>query len=248
VTRFMALFQDTSPDNIGPIRSARPYYVSWALGFDAGYAHVGGSPDGLAFIRSAGARDLDQFANSGAYHRINTRSAPHNVYTGIQTLTDLAISKGYTTSTFTGFARKAVAPSAAPNAKSIDLALSGYYYNPHFDYNAATNSYNRNEAGAPQIDQNNGKQLSPNVVVALVTPLGQGALDSSGAYYSAYNVVGGGTAYIFQDGVVTIGQWSKPNDKTNLSFTDQAGAPLTLNPGQTWLTAVSSAGAISYAP
>ncbi len=248
VTRFMALFQDTAPDNVGPIRSARPYYVSWALGFDAGYAHVGGSTDGLADIRAWGARDLDQFANSGSYHRIDTRSAPHNVYTGIPTLNQLEVAKGYTTSKYSGFVRKTPAPSKLPTARSLDFSLSGYYYNPHFDYNPATNSYNRSEAGAAQTDQNNGQQLSPTVVVALITPLGQGALDSSGAYYSDYSVTGSGAAYIFQDGLVTVGQWNKASNPDPISFSDAAGKPLGLNPGQTWLTAVQSANGVSYTP
>ncbi len=248
VTRFMALYQDTAPDNVGPIRSARPYYVAWALGFDAGYAHVGGSPDGLADIKAWGARDLDQFANSGSYHRIDTRYAPHNVYTGIPTLNQLEAAKGYTTSTYTGFTRKPAAPSKAPTARSIDFALSGYYYNPHFDYNAATNSYNRSEAGAAQTDENSGQQLSPNVVVAMITPLGQGELDSSGAYYSNYTVVGSGAAYIFQDGDVTTGQWTKSANNSPITFTDSAGKPIGLNPGQTWLTAVNSDAGVSYTP
>src|SRR5262249_15833287 len=86
ITRFLALYQDTTPDNVGPIRSARPYYEQWALGFDAGYAHVGGSPEALNDIKAWGVRDLDQFYNSGSYHRISSREAPHNVYTGITTL------------------------------------------------------------------------------------------------------------------------------------------------------------------
>ncbi len=248
VTRFMALYQDTAPDNIGPIRSARPYYVNWSLGFDAGYAHVGGSPDGLQAIKDLHVRDLDQFFNSGAYHRIDTRDAPHNVYTGVPTLTDLQVSKGYTTSNYSGFVRKVAAPNPAPNAKTVDLSLSGYYYNPHFDYNPASNSYGRSEAGAPQTDQNTGQQLSPNVVIAMVTPLGQGELDDSGAYYSNYTVIGSGAAYVFQDGVVTIGQWNKVSPTAQITFTDAAGKPIGLNPGQTWLTAVSSSNGITYAP
>ena len=248
VTRFMAVYQDTTPENIGPVRSARPYYVSWANGYDAGYAHVGGSADGLADIRAWGVRDLDQFANGGSYHRINTRSAPHNVYTGVPTLNQLEASKGYTTSNYTGFVRKVSAPSKVPTARSIDFALSGPIYNPHYDYNATTNTYNRSEAGAAHTDQNTGQQLSPNVVVALVVPLGRGALDSSGAYYSDYTVTGSGAAYIFQDGTVTTGQWNKASNAASLSLTTANGQPLPLNPGQTWLTAVTSPSGVSYTP
>jgi hypothetical protein len=249
VTRFLALYQDTAPDNVGPIRSARPYYVQWELGFNAGYAHVGGSPDALADIKAWGVRDLDEFANGGSYHRITSRVAPHNVYTPISTLNQLEAGKGYTTSTFTGFVRKPEAPTKTPpTAKTIDLTLSGPVYNAHYDYNAATNAYARSEGGAAQIDANTNQQIAPKVVVAMVVPETQGALDASGAYYSDYNVIGSGPVYVFQDGTVTIGQWTKSSNTAQITFTDASGKTLPLDPGQTWLTAVSKATNVAYAP
>jgi len=275
VTRFLALFQDTTPTNVGPIRSARPYYVQWALGFDAAYAHVGGSPDALADISSWGVKDMNQFSNGGYYHRTSDRAAPHNVYTGIDTLNQLEAKKGYT-STYTGFARKTEQPYKAPapvstpatntqtstgktkTAKppapvdtrtpvtSIDFSLSGYTYDPHYDYNATTNSYNRTEAGEAHMDANTGTQLSPKVVIAMVVPMSRGALDSSGAYYSDYNPIGNGTAYIFQDGTITTGQWNKASNGGALTFTDSSGVPLPLNPGQAWISAVTSTSSVKY--
>jgi hypothetical protein len=249
VTRFLALYQDTSPANVGPIRSARPYYVQWALGFDAGYAHVGGSPDALADIKAWGVRDLDQFANGSYYQRITTRAAPHNVYTSIAKLNQLEDSKGYTSSTFTSFPRKKEAPTKQPpTAKTIDLTLSGPLYNAHYDYNAATNSYNRSEAGAPHIDANTNTQISPKVVIAMVIPESNGALDASGAYYSDYASIGSGQVYVFQDGTVTTGQWTKSGNASQITFTNASGQPISLNPGQTWLTAVSATTKVSYSP
>lgn len=248
VTRFVALYQDTSPNNVGPIRSARPYFEEWMLGFDAGYAHVGGSPQGLADIKTWNVRDLNQFYNSAYYHRISSRPAPHNVYTSISDLNKLEAQKGYTHSTFTGFPRKKESPSKNPNAKTINLTLSGPAYNVHYDYNAATNSYNRSEGGAPQIDANTNKQISPKVVIAMVIPEHSGSLDSSGAYYSDYAVIGSGPVYVFQDGTVTTGQWSKTSRTSQITFTDASGQPIKLNPGQTWLTAVTSTGHVGYEP
>jgi len=244
ITRFLALYQDTAPENVGPIRSARPYYVQWAMGFDAGYAHVGGSPEALASIRTWGARDLDQFFNAGAYHRIAERAAPHNVYTSIAALNQLESAKGYATSTYTGFPRKKPTPSKAPTAKTIDFKISGPIYNVHYDYNPATNSYNRSVGGAPHIDANTNSQLSPKVVVAIVMPYGL----AGDGYHSIYQSLGSGQAYIFQDGNVTIGSWSKPDVKSQITFTDANGKPIPFNPGQTWLTALGSNSAIAYTP
>jgi len=248
VTRFLALYQDTSPGSVGPIRSARPYYIQWAMGFDAGYAHVGGSPAGLADIKAWGTHDLDTFANAAAYQRIASRAAPHNVYTSINRLNQLEVSKGYTSSTFTSLPRKKAAPAKTPTAKSINMTLSGPVYNVHYDYNAATNSYNRSEGGAPQVDANTNAQISPKVVIAMVIPETSGALDASGAYYSNYASIGSGTVYVFQDGTVTTGQWAKAGNSAQITFTDAAGKPLALDPGQTWLTAVTDTSKVSSSP
>jgi len=268
VTRFMALYQDTAPSYIGPIRSARPYYIEWAMGFDAGYAHVGGSPDGLHDIKVWDTRDLDQFYNAGSYHRISSRYAPHNVYTSVDTLMKLEKSKGYTSSNFTGFARKASQPYKPPRtvktadgqtkkisqdkrtpANTINLTFSGYYYDSEFKYQPKTNDYLRYEAGKVHTElSSSGKKsyITPNVVVAMVVPRQNGALDTSGAYYSDYNAIGSGTAYVFQDGTVQKGSWRKTSRTAALEFLDTAGQPLKLNPGQTWISAIASSADVSY--
>ncbi|HEX7368504.1 MAG TPA: DUF3048 domain-containing protein [Candidatus Saccharimonadales bacterium] len=249
VTRFMALYQDTQPDYIGPVRSARPYFISWALGFDAAYAHVGGSPQGLQDIKNWGVKDLDQFSNSSAYERISTRYAPHNVYTSIAQLSAIEQKRGYTTSTFTGFARKPDSPSKTPNATSINMTFSGYYYNTGYTYDAATNSYKRSEEGQPHMElSKTGQQtqITPKVVVAMVVPWSQGSLDTSGAFYSDYATIGSGTVYVFQDGTVETGTWSKTSNTAPLTFTDASGKPLQLNAGQTWVAAIASTGDVTY--
>lgn len=246
ITRFLALFQDTAPENIGPVRSARPYYVQWAMGFDAGYAHVGGSPEALANIRTWGAKDLDQFANGGSYRRVAERAAPHNVYTSTAALNQLEASKGYGTSTYTGFARTKgkPAPSKTPAAKTVDIRISGPLYNVHYDFIPATNSYNRSEASAPHIDANTNTVISPSVVIAIVLPY---SIANDG-YHSQYQTLGTGQAFIFQNGNVTSGTWTKADNKSQITFKDAAGKVIALNPGQTWITAVGDAGSVSYAP
>jgi hypothetical protein len=249
VTRFMALYQDSQPSYIGPVRSLRPYYLQWCLSFDCAIAHVGGSPDALNDVTDWNAKNLDQFYNAKAYWRISSRYAPHNVYTDASHLSGIETSKGFGAASYTGWARKADSPSKTPTASSLDFSLSGYYYNPHFDYDLATNSYKRSESGAPhmEVDENGVKtQISPKVVVAMVVPLGQGELDSSGAFYSNYQATGSGQAYIFQDGTVATATWNKLNNNAPILLRDATGKDIALNRGQTWVTAVSTAGRVTY--
>lgn len=242
ITRFLALYQEASPSNIGPVRSARPYYVDWARGYDAAYAHVGGSPDALAKIKTEGIRDLDQFHNAGSFRRISQREAPHNVYTTGDNLRQLASGKGWNSSTFTGLSRKKEAKAAAPTAIAIDIGISGPTYNVHYDYDASCNCYPRKLAGAPHSDGDSGKQIAPKVVVGLVTPYG---LMADG-YHSTYTTTGTGAVKIFQDGTVTEGTWKRDTTVSQYTFSDANGKPIALNPGQTWFTAVGSPAAITH--
>lgn len=253
ITRFLSLFQDASPQYIGPVRSLRPYYIDYAAPFGASIVHVGGSPDALATVQNGNYRNLDEFAYGSYFHRISSRDAPHNVYTSFSELDKLNQSKGYTSSTFTSWPRKADKKLVTPTAKTIDFAISSPDYYAHYEYNAGTNSYDRSEGGAPHLDltsadDTGGTRLSPKVVIAMVVPLSQGALDASGAYYSDYADLGTGTTYVFQDGGVTVGQWSKPDSGTQISFTDSTGKPIKFNAGQTWISLVANTGEVTYAP
>ena len=243
ITRFLALYQEDQPEYIGPVRSVRPYYLDWLQGFDAPIAHAGGSNDALAKIKTDKVKDLDQFANAKAYQRVNSRYAPHNLYTSAAKLDALKESKGFGTSEFTGFVRKAKEePSKAPTATTLDFEISGFYYNPRYVYDAGTNTYKRSEGGKPHTDEKTGNQIAPKVVIANI--MAYSVIDSVG--HSGYNTVGSGKSFIFQDGTVTIGSWKKTSSKSQMQFLDANGADIKLNPGQTWISAVGNAAGVKY--
>jgi len=242
ITRFLTLFQDSEPDYIGPVRSVRPYYIQWLSGFNASVAHVGGSADALNKLKQWGIKDLDQSFNPGAFWRISSRFAPHNVYTSIAKLRELQVQKGFMQSTYTGFPRKTDAPSVTPTARSIDFNISGALYNPHFDYDRATNSYKRSEGGKPHVDEKTNIQITPKVVVGLVLQQGNAGI------YTTYETIGSGQAFIFQDGVVTPATWRKTANEQQFTFSDPSGAPIKFNPDQTWISAVGGADRIGFQP
>lgn len=249
ITRFLAIYQDEQPDFVGPIRSSRPYYLRWVLPFNAGYAHVGGSPQALADIKTLGVRDLDQYYNEKTYDRVNGREAPHDVYTSLSRLITLEKAKGYGTSVYTGFPRKEEAAASKPEATTIDFTISGPAFSAHYDYEQSTNSYKRSQAGAPHLvkDKSGGQTpLKPKVVIAMVVPKSDGVLTTKGAAYTEYQTTGSGQLYVFQDGMVQTGSWSKDGDKAQVVFSDSSGKPLSLNAGQTWISVVGLNGDVNY--
>lgn len=247
ITRFMAVYQEQQPTNIGPIRSARPYYVRWAAGHNASYLHSGGSPEALALIRSLGVKDLDHGAlGTSIASRVSTRFAPHNVYSNMATIDAKNVELGYTTVDTTAFTRKEAEPSTSTSpatASTIDFNISGFLYNTSYTYDAASNSYARTMAGQPHTDQESGKQITPEVVVALVMSY---SIHPNGIH-SVYGSVGTGEATIFQDGKVQQATWRKTSDSAPLELINAAGELVALNPGQTWFTAIAP-GRLSFTP
>jgi hypothetical protein len=235
ITRFIALYQETRPGLVGPVRSVRPYYVEWAAAYDPAVAHIGGSARALQMIRSGNyGVDIDQFFNAGAYWRASDRYAPHNVYTNFDRLDALTTSKGKTSSTFTPIPRKEDQKSKAPNATHINLPISSAWYNIDYDYDAASNSYVRKIGGEAHLDREGG-QIQPRVVVAIEVVMTRGFEDGN---REQITTTGSGKAYVFQDGVVTEATWQKPDAKAQLSLVGVDGKPISLNRGQTWITAL----------
>ncbi len=246
ITRFLTLFQEATPQYIGPVRSLRPYYIDWANGFDAAIAHVGGAPKALKQIRNGG-KDLDQFFNAGAYWRISSRPAPHNVYTSFKNLDKLNRQKGYKHSKFTSWPRKAESPRQVPKASTIKIGISGPEFNIIYTYNKDGNNYTRKEGGVAHLSTSSAnpksaKVIRPKVVIAMVVPFG---LDRDG-HHSDYDTLGRGFAYIFQDGGANKVTWVKKDRTSQIKFLDAEGNPVALNAGQTWVTVIDSKGDVGY--
>jgi hypothetical protein len=243
ITRFLTLHQEDKPQLIGPVRSVRLYYVEWAAPYNASIAHVGGSLFALNEVRNGNYRDIDQFFNSASYWRATDRYAPHNVYTSFEKLDALNASKGYTTSSFTGFPRQDGKASKAPNATSISLTISGPLYDSTYAYDASANNYKRSEGGEPHLDREKG-QITADVVVALKVDM---TLILEDGYREQITTTGSGVADIFENGTVQEVTWHKDSRAGQLYFTDASGKSVSLNRGKTWITAIpNGSGNVSW--
>ena len=238
ITRFLTLFQQHKPQLIGPVRSLRMYYVDWLAPYQASVAHVGGSHASLQEIRGGNYRDIDQFFNGGSYWRANDRRPPHNVYTSFEKLDALNAGKGYKSSQFTSFARADGKASDKPNATSIDINFSSSWYNTHYDYDKASNTYLRSIGGQASNDREEGR-LAPSVVIAL--HVNETTVMEDG-WRQSIVTNGTGTATVFQNGTAAECTWHKNDRFSPLELIDAAGKPVALNRGQTWIAAVPNSG------
>lgn len=243
ITRFLTLHQQDKPQLIGPVRSLRMYYVDWLAPYNASVAHIGGSAAALAEVRNGKYRDIDQFFNAGSYWRASDRYAPHNVYTSFEKLDALNTKKGYTTSNFTGFLRTDGKPADPPTATNITINISGPLYNTSYTYDATNNRYNRNLAGKPHTDREDGT-ITPSVVIAMKVDMHRVFEDG---YREEIKANSTGQAVIFQNGTATEVTWKKPSREAQISFVGTDGKEVELVRGQTWISAVPiSTGSVSW--
>lgn len=247
LTRFMAIYVPGIIPNataIGPVRSARLYFVQWAMEFRGLYVHAGGAPQALeALQQTTSLVDVDAlFRNKSAYFtRVSQRNAPHNLYTDSaaleRALRDLA-PEPFTDPTI-GFLFKTDAPpDARPPSKRIEYFFI-YREDPAgWTYDPATNSYLRLRRGRPAIDAVTGQQLRAKNVVVMEVPEAPIPDDDKGRIEQ--KVIGSGRARVFLDGVEREVMWRKNSPEGRLMFLDASGNEIAFNPGQIWIVALPS--------
>ena len=97
-TRLMALFKGVDVEKIGPVRSARHYFLDYAMENDAIYAHFGQSPQAESDIKKYSINDINGIAEDGTtFWRVKDKSAPHNAVTSTEKLLESAKNKKYKT-------------------------------------------------------------------------------------------------------------------------------------------------------
>jgi hypothetical protein len=226
---------------IGPVRSARPYFVDFANEFGAEYAHVGGSDEALALIASSGTFDLNQFSHGDDYWRSTDRQAPHNAYTSTDLL-DKALkapavhlpTPSYGTWTFKD---PATDVSQGPG---VTVDFSAPQYKAIWTHDAATNTYTRTQDGAKYVMQDGGKIAATNVAV-MVSDVS--IVDAVGRKH--IRTTGEGEAWVFQDGKAIHGTWKKPSVTDRLRFYDQDGKEIAMNAGNTWIEVIGDAKSVT---
>ena len=241
IPRYMLVFGDQLPGEVGPVRSSRYYYIAWAAEWHAVYAHVGGSPQAMATLASQGQGQLvynaDEFRWGGTYfRRISERSSPHNVYTDGISLRKMATRIGAPDELQPAAWR--FAPDAPLDARPYGGLLSVTYpaNTVTYRYDRVTNTYPRGVTGAPaQTDAATGQRVAPsNVVVMLMSfsPLADGHPNKRRL---EAKVVGSGKAWISTNGRTILGTWKKASLTAPTGFFDATGLPVTLTVGQTFI-------------
>lgn len=238
ITRTLALFQSKDGKEIGPVRSARDYFIEWLSGFNGIFAHVGGSSTALATIASAKIPDLNQFANGSYYWRSNDRYAPHNVYTTSEKLYSAAKARGYEVvgAPKAFLFKKDALEADRPATQAVTVDFSGPLFQVTYKYDPKTNTYGRSVAGVAAKDKNTGIQIAPKNVIVEYTSISP-YVNAAGEQ-AVRIATTSGSGVLFQDGKSTPINWNKASRSTRTVYTDTTGKEIQLNRGQTWIETV----------
>lgn len=248
VTRFMAIYEASQrAQEIGPVRSARLYYLDWVKEFDALYAHCGGSNESLGAIGTRGIKDIDEITGGSRFFwRDKTRYAPYNLFTSSKLLDFAILDCGLKDQkpSYESWKFKDDKPleERPTQEKFIKIDFSSISYLVEYSYDRENNQYLRSMAGKPHKDKITGEQYTAkNVVVQYVSSR---VKDRVGRL--EMDTIGEGKALVFRDGEVIEGTWKKESREARTKFYDKDGKEIEFVRGQVWVEIVPPERPVDY--
>lgn len=229
IPRFMALFQKNSPKIIGPIRSARAYFVNISKEYNLPFAHCGYSDEAKAMIESENLMSMNEFTYGKYFWRDNERKAPHNLYTSADKLREIVSSKSYLKSSNVKlyFNSEFWTSESLSSAKTVILKLNRYYVT---DYTYKEGKYYKNMDGTAAINKEDKRPISVDNIVIQITTV---KLQKDNSHLDIA-LTGEGEGYVFSNGKYTKMKWSKKNVNSQTVIKDENGLEIPLSPGNTW--------------
>lgn len=237
ITRFLAIYDYQDLKKVGPVRSARPYFVDWADEYGGAFIHAGGSPKALALLLKADLLNLDE--DGEILYRDFQYPAPHNLYVNLNAARELLAEKNWETGLQEprfSFVDK-LKSFATKDIKQLSLDFSFPEYLVDYVYNPENNHYQRLLAGA--IHKDNGAAIEPINIIIQFTDYWP--VDEVGRL--EMRTRGTGEAWYFSGGKMWRGQWQKIGSSTE--FLDSSGKTVEFQPGQTFIEVIEGPGRVT---
>lgn len=236
ITRFMAVYENPTRgvDEIGPVRSARPYFVAQAPGIDAIYTHCGGSTQGYQLLKDRAIDHLDEIRHGKGFWRKKSRRAPHNLYTDLEEVWKQSKAKGFRLIKEVDDRVLDVATSSVGSQETRyqDIEIPYYHrYKVQYTYDPISKLYGRYINGEPHMDAAAGRQIAAENVVVVKTTMEK--IDDYGRL--EVDMVGEGKAFVFRSGEILEARWIRDGDSAAFQLETKSGTKLAMNPGRTWL-------------
>lgn len=241
ITRIMAIYKDKDVSLIGPVRSARHYFLDYAAESDAIYAHYGWSPYTRNDIEKLNIDNIDGLSVSEVYRRDTNSIAPHNVFTRMSYLRKYIEKSTYSDSSddweLLNYSPEQVdLEDTDYTPKDADKIVIPYSTSEvrAYTYDDSKGYYLRYNNGSPQLDRKSGKQLHyKNIIIQRVPTK---VIDNEGRI--DLETTGKGRAYFITNGKFLPITWTKSSRTAKTKYKYENGTTVEVNDGNTFIQIV----------
>ncbi len=240
ITRLLAVFHSEQPDKIGPVRSARDYYIELSKGFNAFYVVHGYSPEAKQMLDSGYVPSINGLFYDGTlFKRADFRKAPHNSYITYENVLKGADQKGVDMekepAPYTFLSEEELGSLADGNgSEATDVTVvhaDRSYATAQYKYNETEKKYERFSMDEQTIDR---ETETPVLIDNLfIVETGHRVIDSAGR--REVDLKSGGNAYLIQQGKLRKVEWKNENGRI---IPVENGEPAGLVPGKTWISII----------
>jgi len=244
ITRFLAIYYDRDSEVVGPVRSARPYFVGKSLEHQAIYVHAGGSEEAYTFIQEEKIDDINEFVDFQPFWRSTDRTPPHNLYTSTIKLRNEANKLGYIEMIKKQDYQFETDANEVLNGRKTNEIIIPYnrLYSVSYLYDADSMNYLRFMNDEPHIDAETKKQLTVENILIQYAP--SKVIDDEGRL--SIDFIGKGKGLLFFKGGSEEIIWTKESMKSRTVFYDQTGDRIAFTPGNIWIQIVPADMEIRY--
>lgn len=233
ITRYLAIFQSEKPNVVGPVRSARPYFIELANGYDAFFVAHGYSPEAKAMLNSGVIDHINGIQYDGTlFQRASFRKAPHNSYISYENIKKGAEMNQYsldqTVSPLT-FMSKDEVKNLQGDEPAYKITVKYHNrYSVTYYYDESEKHYTRFTNEEQTVDYETNEPLTLENI--LIVEANHRIADEAGR--RVIDITSGGDAILLQNGWARYVKWTNKNGRIVPVTSD---GEVGLVPGKTWI-------------
>ena len=237
-TRLMALFKGINLDKIGSLRSARHYFLDYALENDAIYVHFGWSPQAQSDISKLDVENINGIQQSSSHFwREKDKKQPHNVATNTDSIWTIAEKYGYRTTSD----EKSLLNYSVDEVNLVDGEIANVVNIPHsklqsvtYEYDEENMNYIRYARGKEQTDWDTGESVTTkNIIIMFIDNYTLKDTENKGR--QGLDNIGTSDGYYITNGYAIEIKCTKDSRTDKTIYTDLNGNEISVNDGNTFI-------------
>lgn len=247
LTRYMALFMDQNTERIGSIRSARHYYLDYALENDAIYVHHGQSPQALEDFSNLNLDRIEVTASkTGWRDKTLNVSSEHTLFTSTEKLSnglsnkrterekDLLLEYSADEVNLTEY-------SDVKTANNVNIKYSSSVTSS-YEYDAENKVYKRFVNNKKHTDYVTGEQYTFKNIIAYEVE--NYTIDDYGR--QSLTNIGSGNGYFITNGVIVPITWEKTSRESQTKYKHLNGEEIIVNDGNTFIQIIPKGKTVDF--